>query len=149
MLRIKNTFKYNGNYFITGEITVQQYLSWLIEPEKTILEILNEFNEKTPKLSSEHTEKFLEILFQIKDHKNKNNMKDFDFLEEFNDMEYFIVLLAKNLNQPISEILSLPLTSYRRIYSRIGELLDPSKYKRLSKKADRKAINDLKNILKK
>jgi len=80
---------------------------------------LNEFNEKTPKLSSEHTEKFLEILFQIKDHKNKNNMKDFDFLEEFNDMEYFIVLLAKNLNQPISEILSLPLTSYRRIYSRI------------------------------
>ena len=149
MLRIKNTFKYNWNYFITWEITVQQYLSWLIEPEKTILEILNEFNEKTPKLSSENTEKFLEILFQIKDHKNKNNMKDFDFLEEFNDMEYFIVLLAKNLNQPISEILSLPLTSYRRIYSRIWELLDPSKYKRLSKKADRKAINDLKNILKK
>lgn len=146
MIRQIHTFQYYWKIFKVWDLRVRDYMLFLVSWKEAISNIFLEFNTDIPLLSEEQMEKFLEILFWKKEKAWKKNI-EVDVKEEYEDIEYFVALFAKNLQQNIETILNLPLEAYFRIFSRIEEIMDTSKYKKKTKKPDRKWINEIKNIL--
>lgn len=149
MIRKINTFQYYKKTFKCWDLTVWDYLYYIEEPEEALKKILLEFNKELPKMNSLHMKSFLKILFDVKDNNKSSKEQDKEYILDI--YHNLICITAKNLNQPISEVLNLTLRSFNKIQSDFDVILNPEKFtdKLEKNKVDKKELRELKNIISK
>lgn len=152
MIRRVHTFQYYKKTFRAWELTVEDYIYYLLEPEEAIKKILLEFNKNIPDMSETHMKNFLDILFDVNKTEAKSKKeKKVDIQDEIDDMHYFVFFLAKQIKQPLDQIYKMTFKTYRKTMERLDEILDSSKFIKSSEKwkPDKKWLRDVKNIISK
>lgn len=156
MIRRKHIFQYYRKTFMAWDLTLEDYIYYLLEPEAAMRKILLEFNKKIPGMNVRQMTKFIEILFHAEEKTNKNRREPWE-KKEVNlkllaeDTFISAETVAKILEQPISEILHMTLEAYSITCRRLWEIIDPSKFVKAAEKwtVDKKGIREVKSIFSK